>query len=76
MCNPLKIKSIIIIYYPCSKIKGADQLRGYNCDTDLRLCFRIYGLFVFSRGGSNIWKEFLQNLEIFGFKHLITIIIF
>ena len=26
--------------YPCSKNKGADQLRGYR-EADLRLCFRI-----------------------------------
>ena len=28
------------LYYPSSKNKGADQLRGY-CEADLRLCFRI-----------------------------------
>ena len=26
------------MYYPCSKSKGADQLRSY-CEADLRLCF-------------------------------------
>ena len=34
------------VYYPCSENKGADQLR------DLRLCFRICRLLVFSCGGS------------------------
>ena len=28
------------MYYPSSKNKGADQLRGYR-EADLRLCFRI-----------------------------------
>ena len=27
--------------------EGADQLRSY-CEADLRLCFRLYTLFVFS----------------------------
>ena len=31
--------------------KGADQLRGYR-EADLRLCFRLCRLLVFSRGGS------------------------
>ena len=39
------------MYYPCSEIKGADQLRGYR-EADLRLCFRICRLLFFSRGGS------------------------
>ena len=40
------------MYYPCSENKGADQLRGYR-EADLRLCFRIGRLLVFSRTGSN-----------------------
>ena len=43
------------MYYPCSENKGADQLRGYR-EADLRLCFRICRLLVFSRGGSDIGK--------------------
>ena len=39
--------------YPCSENKGADQLRGYR-EADLRLCFRLCKLLVFSRTGSNI----------------------
>ena len=39
------------VYYPCSENKDADQLRGYR-EADLRLCFRICRLLVFSRGGS------------------------
>ena len=39
------------MYYPCSKNKDADQLRGYR-EADLRLCFRICRLLVFPRGGS------------------------
>ena len=34
-------------YYPSSENKGADQLRGYR-EADLRLCFRISRLLVFS----------------------------
>ena len=38
-------------YYLCSENKGADQLRG-NREADLRLCFRICKMLVFSRPGS------------------------
>ena len=41
------------MYYPCSENKDADQLRG-NREADLRLCFRLCKLLVFSRGGSFI----------------------
>ena len=39
------------LYYPSSENKGADQLRGFR-EADLRLCFRLCRLLVFSRGGS------------------------
>ena len=39
------------MYYPSSENKGTDQLCGYS-EADLRLCFRICSLLVFSRGGS------------------------
>ena len=39
------------MYYPSGENKGADQLRGYR-EADLRLCFRLCKLLVFSRGGS------------------------
>ena len=35
------------LYYLCSENKGADQLRGYRI-ADLRLCFRICKMLVFS----------------------------
>ena len=35
------------LYYPYSKNKGADQLRGYH-EADLRLCFRLCKKPVFS----------------------------
>ena len=35
------------LYYLCSENKGADQLRGYR-EADLRLCFRICKMLVFS----------------------------
>ena len=39
------------MYYPCSENKGADQQRDF-CEADLRLCFRLCKLLVFSRGRS------------------------
>ena len=39
------------LYYPSSENKGADQLRGYR-ESDLRLCFRLCKLLIFSRGCS------------------------
>ena len=41
------IQKVEELYYPCSENKGADQLRGYR-EADLRLCFRICRLLVFS----------------------------
>ena len=35
------------LYHLCSENKGADQLRGYR-EADLRLCFRICKMLVFS----------------------------
>ena len=35
------------LYHPCCENKGADQLRS-NCEADLRLCFRICKMLVFS----------------------------
>ena len=49
------------MYYPCSENKGADQLRGYR-EADLRLCFRLCKLLVFSCTGSYIFFYFLQNI--------------
>ena len=39
------------MYYPCSENKDADQLRGHR-EADLRLCFRLCKLLVFSCTGS------------------------
>ena len=44
------------LYYLGSENKGADQLRGYR-EADLRLCFRICRLLVFSRGGAVVFVE-------------------
>ena len=41
------------LYYPFSENKGVDQLRSY-CEADLRLCFRICKMFVFSCCGSYV----------------------
>ena len=35
------------VYHPCTKNKGTDQLRCY-CEADLRLCFHVCRLLVFS----------------------------
>ena len=42
------------LYYPSSENKRADQLLDYR-EADLRLCFRLCRLLVFSRGGSNVY---------------------
>ena len=42
-----RIKEVEGLYYPCSENIGADQLRGYR-EADLRLCFRICKMLVFS----------------------------
>ena len=41
------IKEVEGLNYLCREHKGADQHRGY-CTADLRLCFRIGKLLVFS----------------------------
>ena len=50
-----RIKKVEGFYYmyPCSENKGADQLRGY-CEADLRLCFRICKMLVFSHDVAHI----------------------
>ena len=42
-----QIKKVEGLYCLCSENKGADQLRG-NREADLRLCFRICKMLVFS----------------------------
>ena len=42
-----RIKKVEGLDYLCSENKDADQLRGYR-EADLRLCFRIYKMLVFS----------------------------
>ena len=42
-----RIKKVEELCYLCSENKDADQLRGYR-EVDLRLCFRIYKMLVFS----------------------------
>ena len=45
------------MYYPSSENKGADQLRGYR-EADLRLCFRLCKLLVFSCTGSHMLQPY------------------
>ena len=49
MARGFKFRIYVVeeVYYPCSEYKGADQLRGYR-EADLRLCFRICKMLVFS----------------------------
>ena len=49
------------IVLSCSENKGVDQLRGY-CEADLRLCFRIGKLLVFSCGGSIFFSYETRNM--------------
>ena len=49
------------LYYPSSENKGADQLRGYR-EADLRLCFRICRLLVFS------FEPMHEKTNILGFR--------
>ena len=58
------------MYYPYSENKDADQLRGYR-EADLRLCFRICRLLVFSRGGSIFIKCCQKVLPYKGFGHIV-----
>ena len=41
------------LFYPYSETNGADQLRSSYCAADLRLCFHICKMQVFSQRGSN-----------------------
>ena len=58
------IKKVEGLYYLCSENKGADQLLGHR-EADLRLCFRIFKMLVFSRRGSNESFNCQQHLENF-----------
>ena len=48
------IRRVDELYYPCSENKGAD----------LRLCFRLYRLFVYPCGGSNDLLLRYQNVNL------------
>ena len=55
-----------IVYFPSShsENKGADQLCGYR-KADLRLCFRLSKLLVFSVGGSFVglhYRLWMKNI--------------
>ena len=57
------IKEVEGLYFLCSENKGADQLRGHR-EADLRLCFRICKVLVFSRSGSYIISKNCKNLVV------------
>ena len=42
-----RIKEVEGLYYLCSENQGADQLRGHR-EADLRFCFHICRMLVFS----------------------------
>ena len=51
-----QIKEVEGLFYLCSENKGADQLHSYR-EADLRLCFRICKMLVFSWRDSNVvWQ--------------------
>ena len=52
------------MYYTCGENKGADQLRDYNREADLRLCFRLCKLLVFSCEGSNVIEAKASKSEV------------
>ena len=66
------IKEVEVLYFPSSENKDADQLRGYR-EADLRLCFHICRLLVFSWHGSfyrlpRSWSASLfSHMQIVGF---------
>ena len=43
-----RVKKVEGLYYLCSENNGADQLRGSYREADLRLCFLICKMLVFS----------------------------
>ena len=55
------LEEVEVLYYLCSENKGADQLRCFReADlSDLRLCFRICKMLVFSYGmiGNNLTQS-------------------
>ena len=51
------------LYYPCRENKGADQLRSH-CEADLRLCFRLCKLLIFSCEGSYSFPYLLFFFDI------------
>ena len=44
------------MYYPCSKNKGADQLRSY-CEADLHLCFWVDADCWFSHAAAQVEEK-------------------
>ena len=52
-CLKFGIKEEEEMYYPCSKNKGADQLRSH-LEADLRLCFRIGRFYCFSHEAAHM----------------------
>ena len=63
-CLKFRFYEVEGLYYPCSKNKGADQLRGYR-KADLRLCFRICKMFSHNEAHILIiWlKSYLINVK-------------
>ena len=60
-CLKFRIKEEEELYFPSSENKGADQLRCYR-EVDLRLCFRLCRLLVFTRGGSYLISDELKKI--------------
>ena len=63
------------MYYPSSENKGADQLRGYR-EADLRLCFRLCRLLVFTRGGSFVHRLLQLQNDLLVILHFFSLLFF
>ena len=69
---PVQVEEVL--YYPCSKNKGADQLRSY-CEADLRLCFRtgkirfFFCFFFFYILSKNVIELYFYSDKVFELKY-------
>ena len=62
------------LYYPCSKNKGASQIRSY-CEAELRLCFRMYAKCWFSHDMAHfiiLFHALLDHAKNFASVNLMT----
>ena len=71
-CLKFRIQEEEELYYLCSKNKGADQVCTY-CTADLRLCFLIGKILVFSWHGSYMKSTYnISHNKTFVFHSCVT----